>query len=211
MAISPPVFKPADDQFEPTWEIARLFPAQGTWSEEEYLTLTQGTNHLVEFSHGNLEFLAMPTRTHQKIVFFLSQVLYAFLSTRELGTVLFATLRVRLWEGKFREPDLVVMRAEHRDREHEAFFDGADLVSEVVSDDDPGRDLVTKRREYAQAGIPEYWIVEPQTEMISVLRLEQGQYVEHGRFGRGTTATSAVLGELAIDVTGMFDQATGQP
>ena len=211
MAISPPVFKPADDQFEPTWEIAQLFPAQGTWSEEEYLTLTQGTNHLVEFSHGNLEFLAMPTRTHQKIVFFLSQVLYAFLSTRELGTVLFAPLRVRLWEGKFREPDLVVMLAEHRDREHEAFFDGADLVSEVVSDDDPGRDLVTKRREYAQAGIPEYWIVEPQTEMISVLRLEQGQYVEHGRFGRGTTATSAVLGELAIDVTGMFDQATGQP
>src|SRR4051794_22991274 len=192
MAISP---KPSDTQFEPTWEIARLFPAQGTWSEEEYLTLTQGTNHLVEFSHGNLEFLAMPTRTHQKIVFFLSQVLYAFLSARGLGTVLFAPLRVRLWEGKFREPDLVVMLAEHRDREHEAFFDGADLVIEVVSEDDPARDLVTKRREYAQAGIPEYWIIEPQTEMIIVLHLDQNQYYEHGRFGRGTIATSVLLAE----------------
>ena len=211
MAASPPIFKSSDEQFEPTWEIARLFPAQGTWSEEEYLTLTQGTNHLVEFSHGNLEFLAMPTRTHQKIVFFLSQVLYAFLSTRGLGTVLFAPLRVRLWEGKFREPDLVVMLAEHRDREHEAFFDGADLVIEVVSDDDPARDLVTKRREYAQAGIPEYWIIEPQTELMIVLRLDQGQYDEYGRFGRGTIATSALLGELAIDITHMFDQATRQP
>ena len=211
MTVSPHVFKSSDDQFEPTWEIARLFPAQGTWSEEEYLTLTQGTNHLVEFSHGNLEFLAMPTRTHQKIVFFLSQVLYTFLSARGLGTVLFAPLRVRLWEGKFREPDLVVMLAEHRDREHEAFFDGADLVIEVVSDDDPDRDLVTKRREYAQAGIPEYWIVEPQTEMMIVLRLDQDQYYEYGRFGRGTIATSVLLGELAIDVTHMFDQATRQP
>jgi Uma2 family endonuclease len=211
MTTSPPVLKTADEQFEPTWEVARLFPAQGTWSEEEYLALTHGTNHLVEFSHGNLEFLAMPTRTHQKIVFFLSQVLYAFLSTRELGTVLFAPLRVRLWEGKFREPDLVVMLAEHRDREHETFFDGADLVIEVVSEDDPARDLVTKRREYAQAGIPEYWIIEPQTEMMSVLRLDQGEYIEYGRFGRGTTAASALLAELAIDVTHMFDQATRRP
>ena len=211
MAQSPSILKSSDEQFEPTWEIARLFPAQGTWSEEEYLTLTQGTNHLVEFSHGNLEFLAMPTRTHQRIVFFLSQVLFAFLSTRELGTVLFAPLRVRLWEGKFREPDLVVMLAEHRDREHEAFFDGADLVIEVVSDDDPDRDLVTKRREYAQAGIPEYWIIEPQVEMVSVLRLDQDQYVEYGRFGRGTIATSALLAELTIDVTGLFDYAIRQP
>lgn len=211
MAVSSRASTSADDQFEPTWEIARLFPAQGTWSEEEYLTLTQGTNHLIEFSHGNLEFLPMPTRTHQKIVFFLSQLLYAFLSTRGLGTVLFAPLRVRLWEGKFREPDLVVMLAEHRDREHEAFFDGADLVIEVVSDDDPDRDLVTKRREYAQAGIPEYWIIEPQVEMLSVLRLDQNQYVEYGRFGRGTIATSALLGEFAIDVTLMFDQAIRQP
>jgi len=102
------------------------------------------------------------------------------------------------------------MLAEHRDREHEAFFDGADLVIEVVSDDDPDRDLVTKRREYAQAGIPEYWIIEPQVEMISVLRLDQDQYVEYGRFGRGAIATSALLGEFAIDVTLMFDQATRQ-
>ena len=153
----------------------------------------------------------MPTRTHQKIVFFLSQILYTFLSRGGLGTVLFAPLRVRLWAGKFREPDLVVMLAEHRDREHEAFFDGADLVIEVVSDDDPARDLVTKRREYAQAGIPEYWIIEPQTELMIVLRLDQGQYDEYGRFGRGTIATSALFGELAIDVAHMFDQASRQP
>jgi Uma2 family endonuclease len=42
---------------------------------------------------------------------------------------------------------------------------------EVVSPDDPGRDLETKRREYAQARIPEYWIIDPRTNEILVLTL----------------------------------------
>ncbi len=52
-----------DDYAEPTWEIAELFPAQRTWSEDEYLTLD--TNRLVEFSHGHLEVVPMPTFSHQ--------------------------------------------------------------------------------------------------------------------------------------------------
>jgi Uma2 family endonuclease len=194
------------DAMEPAWEIAQLFPAQGMWSEQEYLVLTQETNHLVEFSHGYVEVLPMPTRRHQKIVFFLSRILHTFLSARAQGTVLFAPLRVRLWEGKFREPDLVVMLAEHRDREHEAYFEGADMVVEVVSDDDPDRDRVIKRQEYAQAGIPEYWLVEPQTETITVLRLDANRYVEHGRFARGAVATSALLEGFSVEVAAVFDE-----
>lgn len=38
---------------EPTWEIARLFPNQGAWSEQEYLELKG--NRLIEFSCGNVE------------------------------------------------------------------------------------------------------------------------------------------------------------
>jgi uncharacterized protein YndB with AHSA1/START domain len=38
---------------EPTWDIAQLFPAQGHWDEDEYLALE--TNHLIEYTHGNLE------------------------------------------------------------------------------------------------------------------------------------------------------------
>lgn len=57
---------------------------------------------------------------------------------------------------------------------------GADLVLEVVSPDNPERDRVRKRTDYAQAGIPEYWIVDPQQEQIAVLRLDGDQYVEYG-------------------------------
>jgi Uma2 family endonuclease len=52
---------------------------------------------------------------------------------------------------------------------------------------------VRKRQEYARAGIPEYWIVNPTTEQIFVLRLAGTTYVEHGVFTRGTQATSVLF------------------
>ncbi|MBC8161576.1 MAG: Uma2 family endonuclease [Roseiflexaceae bacterium] len=194
-------------EHEPAWEIAHLFPYQGHWSEDEYVAITNATNRLVEFSHGKIEVLPMPTRTHQLILMYLYRLFYASIEAPGFASVFIAALRVRLWQGKIREPDLVVMLAEHRHRQGEAYFDGADLVVEVVSDDDPKRDLVIKREEYAQAGIPEYWIVEPQFETVTVLRLEGAAYAEHGRYGRGTVATSALLADIAVEVSALFDAA----
>jgi len=62
-----------------------------------------------------------------------------------------------------------------------------------------------KRREYAQAHIPEYWIVNPQTELITVLHLENDRYVEHGVFKRGETATSALLEGFLVNVDAVLD------
>ena len=52
-------------------------------------------------------------------------------------------------------------------------------MPEVLSPDDPHRDLVRQRQEYAQAEIPQYWLVDPMTGQIIVLRLEGTSYVEH--------------------------------
>jgi Uma2 family endonuclease len=187
---------------EPAWEVALLFPAQGAWSEEDYLHLD--TNHLVEFSDGKIEVLPTPSDKHQSIVFFLSALLGAF--ARKIGgKVLFAPLRLRLWPDKIREPDLLFLADAGDLRRQNAYWTGADLVVEVVSPDDPVRDLVTKRSEYAQAGIPEYWIVDPQAETITVLRLEDATYAEHGVFGRGETATSAHYADLQAPVNDVLD------
>ncbi len=183
---------------ELTWEIANLFPPQGMWSVEEYLSLP--TNHLVEFSDGYLEVLPMPTQRHQFLVTFLYRVLLAFVEPRALGTVLVAALPVRLWGTKYREPDVVFMRAEHADRRHEQYWERPDLVMEVVSPDYREHDLETKRNEYAQAGIPEYWIVDPEEERITVLRLTGEAYTVHGEFGRGTKAQSALLPGFEVSV-----------
>ncbi|GAB4212193.1 MAG: Uma2 family endonuclease [Roseiflexaceae bacterium] len=179
------------------------------WSEAEYLSLSARTNRLVELSEGCIEVLPAATRSHQRILLFLYRLLFGLIETRGRGSVLAAPLPVRLWEGKIREPDLIVMLAEHRDREHEAYFDGADLVVEVVNPDDPERDLTVKRAEYAQAGIPEYWIVDPKAATITVLRLDGEHYTEHRRGGRGETVASALLDGVQVDVSAVLDAAQG--
>ena len=201
---APPTATLSPGQAEPAWEIALLFPPQGAWSDQEYLALQ--TNRLVEFSHGYVEVLPMPTQRHQLIVAYLYTILLAF-AQRYGGTAIFAPFRVRLWESKFREPDLMFMLPTNASRRHDNYWDGADLVVEVVSPDDPERDLVIKRQEYAQAGIREYWIVDPQAEHIIVLKLENDHYAEHSQFGHGAKATSVLLEGLQIDVDGVFASA----
>ena len=88
---------------------------------------------------------------------------------------------------------------------HQRHMLGADLVVEVVSPDDPARDLVDKRTDYAEAGIPEYWIVDPRDETIRVLTLRGGAYAEHGVYARGGSAPSPLLTGFAAAVSAVFD------
>ena len=192
------------DEPQPAWDIARLYPDQGYWEESDYLSLD--TNHLVEFSDGCVDVLPMPTQSHQFIVQFLSNALFAFASAAGVGHVLFAPLRVRLRRSRYREPDVVFMLAAHANRMGEKFWNGADLVMEVVSDDPESRerDLVEKRAEYAAAAIPEYWIIDPAEQRVTVLKLRGKKYVVHGEVQSGQRATSALLDGFALEVDRVF-------
>ena len=52
---------------------------------------------------------------------------------------------------------------------------------------------------------PEYWIVDPRDESLSILRLAGDAYAVHGSFNRGETATSAAYPQLAADVSAVLD------
>jgi Uma2 family endonuclease len=189
---------------EPAWDIARRFPAQGAWSEEEYLALPG--NALVELDHGHIEVLDMPSEWHQSLVLALYELLASHARKHRLGKVLTAPMPVKLWEGKLREPDVLFMRREHAALRGENYWRGADLVMEVLSPNDPNRDKVTKRREYAQAGIPEYWLVDPSACAITVFSLPENaeEYAIHGVWGIGGQARSASLEGFQVDVEALF-------
>ena len=182
---------------------------QGCWSDDDYLWLTDHTRRLVEFTDGYLEILPMPSRGHQRILAFLYSAFHAFLKPAG-GEVLFAPLRLRVRQGKFREPDLLLVRDARDARSGERFWTGADVVVEIVSPDNPERDLVNKRDDYAEATIPEYWIVDPGTETVTVLKLEDGGYVQHGVYGRRARAGSPALPRFGVDVGDVFDAAGGE-
>lgn len=180
-----------------------LLPRQGGWSDEDYLWLTNHTNRLIEFTDGLVEVLPMPTEEHQLILVHLFRRFDAVMLARG-GMVLVSPLRLRIRAGKFREPDLLLLLDARDPRRANRYWSGADLVLEIVSPDQPDRDLVDKRGDYAEAHIPEYWIVDPRAATITVLRLAGDSYAEHGTFGRGEAATSALLPEFTVDVAGCF-------
>jgi Uma2 family endonuclease len=186
---------------EPVWEIARLFPPQGYWSLDHYLTLDAGTNHLIEFSDGVVEILPMPSIQHQRIVRALFHWLYMFVQQHSLGEVFFAPTKVELWENKIREPNVFFVSNANLPHHTDQWFQQIDLAIEVISPDDPNRDLETKWREYAQAGISEYWIVDPRNDTVTVLTLSGGRYVKHGVFGKGDCVSSVLLPSFSLELT----------
>ena len=184
--------------------LEEVLPPQGGWSEEQYLTLTDHRNRLIEFTDGYLEILPMPTDEHQSILEFLYLAFHQSVQPKG-GKVHFAPLRLRIRPGKFREPDLLLLLSATDSRRQDRFWLGADLALEVVSADKPERDLVDKRTDYAEAHVPEYWIVNPLTETITVLRLRGNAYEEAGSFRRGQSVTSVLLPEFSVLVADVFD------
>ncbi len=129
-------------------------------------------------------------------------------------------MRLRVRPGKFRGPDLLVLLSAADLRGQNRFWEGADLALEVDSEDKPERDLVDKRGDYAEARVPEYWVVNPQTKSISVLRLAGDAYEEAGVYRPGQSATSALRvregmsldrGRRAGRVTGLFAGRNARP
>ena len=184
--------------------LADVLPRQGEWSEEEYLVLTDHRNQLVEYTDGFLEVLPMPTDEHQSILKFLVLAFCPFFESRG-GTVQFAPLRLRIRAGKFREPDLMLLLAATDPRRQNRFWLGADLALEVVSEDKPERILLDKRIDYAEGRVPEYWIVNPLTETITICRLQDDAYVESGVYRRGESAMSVLQAGFSVAVNGVFD------
>jgi Uma2 family endonuclease len=202
----------------PAWEVAFLFPPQGDWTARDYLSLEKlrGDSIRVELSRGRLEVLPMPTEAHQFIIGFVYLVLGAFTQAHAPGKVSFSGLRLRLKrKGKralFREPDILYLKAANFHLRHNKFWDGADLVMEVVSGNptDRDRDYVQKLIDYAEAGIAEYWIIDPDEKLIRVLTLDGKSYRVHGDFRTGMAATSVLLHGFSMLVDDVLAAGEGK-
>lgn len=201
----------AEPTGEMTWEIARLFPRQGHWTETEYLALEASC--LVELNRGVLEFLEIPDRRHQRIQQWLLRILSSLVAESGDGEVFGAPFPIRLSQGQLREPDICWLSRARSSANQSDPPAGCDLAIEVVSRTEKSRRhvYVTKRREYAESGIPEYWIVDPEMDTVTVLTLPAGaaEYSVAGEYRTGQTAVSALLPDFMVDVSDCFAAGRG--
>ena len=103
-------------------------------------------------------------------------------------------------QGVVREPDIVFMSNEHKDRIAKTYWGVPDLVMEIISESTAKEDRVTKFFEYLKAGISEYWIVDSFRQSIEVFTLENGTYVTFGKWGIGEIAKSKLLDGFEVSV-----------
>lgn len=154
--------------------------ASAPMSFEEYLDWDY-EGGLVEWVDGRAYVYVSATFERQQVVNLLSRLLGTWAEEVGAGVVATAPYAMRSERGgPGCEPDIVFVTNEHRQRLQSKFLLGPpDLVIEVVSPDSISRDRAVKRREYAAAGISEYWVIDvrPNIRRIDFFVLEEGEFV----------------------------------
>jgi Uma2 family endonuclease len=149
-------------------------PATMTYAE--FLAWTD-EDTLAEWADGRLIMASPASAQHQYLALFIAGVLSTYVALHDLGTVLTAPFQMKLARSG-REPDVLFVAKEHLARLQATLLQGAaDLVVEIVSDESVARDRGTKFEEYREAGIPEYWLIDPRVEQAEFYQLdERGRY-----------------------------------
>ncbi len=147
---------------------------------QEYLTQLADTDIRSELAGGKLAPLAPPTGRHTAIARHLFRLLEREITERQHPWVVtYGDVGVRTGPHKVRLPDLAVITAAQAAAiwHTAAVLEAPPLLAiEIVGAEDPNRDYRYKRAEYAALEVPEYWILDPHLEKITVLTLVDGDY-----------------------------------
>ena len=178
-------------------------PVQGQWTYDDYARLPDDGKRY-EVIRGELYMSAAPRPLHQRVITRLAFFLEGYLEESNLGTAFAAPIDVLLPEklGDPVQPDIVVIRRESLPVVGELNIQGApDLVMEVLSPSNPSHDRSLKHELYAEAGVPEYWIIDPLERTVEIHVLRAGSYILLERFGEDETARSELLEGFAVTVS----------
>jgi len=180
-----------------------LAPATKKQTVADYAALPEGAPY--QLIDGALVMSPSPSFSHQAVTFELGVALRSFVKQHDLGTVLIAPLDVFLTEHDAYQPDLLYVARERRDLIEEDGVHGApDLVVEVLSPSTGYYDLRHKKRVYADAGVQEYWIVDPLEQTVEVWRLGGDDVAPLVQARETGTVQSELLDGFSVDLETLF-------
>lgn len=170
------------------------------YNEDDYYNLSEDVR--MELINGQFYNMSAPSRAHQEILMFLSNKIVNFINSQNgLCKVYPAPFAVRLFQDTktIVEPDISII-CDHNKLTDKGCNGAPDWIIEIISPSNPGHDYVMKLNLYADAGVQEYWIVDPLTKVISVYHLKEQNF-------RATSYTfqdrikSSIFNDLDIDFT----------
>lgn len=180
-------------------------PAQGEWTYEDYACLPDdGLRY--EVLKGELYMAPAPIPRHQDASRNLIYALISFILRHRQGRVYYAPIDVVLFEGTtVVQPDIIFISSGRADIIGEKYIEGApDLVVEIISPGTSERDRQAKYQIYEEAGVQEYWLLDPESRTIEVFTLREGIYELSGKWGPGEVARSVLLAGFEVEVDEIF-------
>lgn len=185
----------------------RLGPPQGQWTYADYAALPND-GYRYELIKGTLYMAPAPGTAHQSTSNLIATHLTIHIQFAGLGRIFTAPTDVELAPGTVVQPDILVIRAANQGRITPSRIIGPpDLVIEIASPSTAGYDRRDKQDAYAQAGVNEYWIVDPHAQTIEVLRLHEEAYQSQGVFRGQAQLPSQVVPNLTVPVAQLFAEA----
>jgi Uma2 family endonuclease len=161
-----------------------------------------------EWVDGEVIFMSPNSLEHQDIVGFLAALLRIFAEVNNQGLVLTQPFLMKLSSRPSgREPDLMLIGRERLVSLQAAYLDGpADLVIEVISPESRTRDRRDKYQEYEQAGVREYWLLDPTRNQADFYQLQPAGIYQTVSFGDDGIFRSQVLDGLWLKVDWLWQE-----
>ena len=172
---------------------------------DDYLHLPpDGKRH--EIIDGEHYVTPAPSRRHQRISRRLVTALDNYLRDHPLGEVLNAPLDVILSDFDVVQPDVVFVSHERDDIADDAVRVAPDIAIEILSASTRRTDEVAKRKLFERVGVREYWIVDPELDLVKIYRREGGKFVRVGECSReqGEAVETPLLPGVQITLEELF-------
>jgi Uma2 family endonuclease len=176
-------------------------------SYEEFLSWAEDGSH-VEWVDGEVIIMSPTSHQHQGIADFLTALLRHFVEANELGIVLSSRFQMKLsTRPSGREPDVMFVSNERLAFLRDAYLDGpADLAVEIISPESEARDRGEKFSEYEQAGVREYWLIDPFRKQTDFYLLGDDDIYEAASVGADGIFHSRELDGLYLKTEWLFQE-----
>ncbi|MBT9585635.1 Uma2 family endonuclease [bacterium] len=179
------------------------------WTYEDYLQLPEDGNRY-EIIEGVLYVSPTPFTVHQLLSRRLLFVFYE-MERRGEGYIYNAPTGLKLDGGNPVEPDLIFLRADQRHQIKRKYILGPPhLVVEILSPGTARLDRVKKMRLYAKNRIPHYWLLDPDSKVLEVLKLGEQHYSLEATLESGDHYESPDFPGLHLDLSQLFEDMPGE-
>lgn len=183
-------------------------PAQGNWTYADWERLPDDGNRY-EIIEGALYVTTSPSNFHQWIISRLHRSIAIPAEDKGLGFAYFAPIGVLLPTGAAVQPDFLFIGKQNADIIHHGRIRGVpDLIVEVISPGSANYDEGVKLEAYAQAGVPEYAVIDPATRKLRLYAPgASGAFAAPREYGEGDSLRFNCLPDIALKVSDLFANA----